>query len=63
MEVSGQFHAPIALPPRKESPVPTGWEAGWAPKWTLWRTDKFYLLLLKRKEKGEAILVTGREGP
>jgi hypothetical protein len=28
MEVSGQPHAPAALPPGKLSPVPTGWEAG-----------------------------------
>jgi len=30
MEVSGQLHAPAALLPEKEPPVPTGWEAGWA---------------------------------
>jgi hypothetical protein len=24
VEVSGQLHYPVALPPRKESPVPTG---------------------------------------
>jgi len=29
MEVSGQLHAPAALPPR-EKPVPIGKEAGWA---------------------------------
>jgi hypothetical protein len=28
MEVSGQLHAPAALPPGKESLVPIGWEAG-----------------------------------
>jgi hypothetical protein len=28
MEVSGQFHAPAALPPRKER-VPIGWGGGW----------------------------------
>jgi hypothetical protein len=27
MEVSGQLHGPVALPP-----VPTGWEAEWAPE-------------------------------
>jgi hypothetical protein len=32
MEVSGQFHAPAALPPGKELPVPIGKEAGWAPE-------------------------------
>jgi hypothetical protein len=38
MEVSGQFHAPAALPPGKEPLVPTGEEAGWAPEpfWTRW---------------------------
>ena len=30
MAVGGQRHAPGALPPRKD-PVPTVWEAGWAP--------------------------------
>jgi hypothetical protein len=28
MEVSGQLHAPPALPPGEEPPVPTGEEAG-----------------------------------
>jgi hypothetical protein len=39
LEVSGQFHAPVASPPGKEPPVPIGYEAGWAPKpaWTTWR--------------------------
>jgi len=30
MEVSGQLHAPAALPPEKELPKPIGEEAGWA---------------------------------
>jgi hypothetical protein len=36
IEVSGQLHVSIALPPGKETPVPTGYEAGWAPEavWT-----------------------------
>jgi hypothetical protein len=29
MEVSGQLHAPAALPPGKEPFVPIGYEAGW----------------------------------
>jgi hypothetical protein len=29
LEVSGQLHAPAALPPGKEPPVPIGKEAGW----------------------------------
>jgi len=32
MEVSGQLHAPAALPPRKEPHVPIGYEAVWAPE-------------------------------
>lgn len=28
MEVSGQLHALAAVPPGKETPVPTEWEAG-----------------------------------
>jgi hypothetical protein len=36
MEVSGQLHAPAALPQGKEPLVPIGWEAGRAPElvWT-----------------------------
>jgi hypothetical protein len=30
MEVSGELHAPAALPPWKEHPVPIGKEADWA---------------------------------
>jgi hypothetical protein len=39
MELRGQLHAP-----RGESPVPTGYEAGWAPEpfWTLWRSADCY---------------------
>jgi hypothetical protein len=39
--VSGQLHAPAALPPEKEPPVPIGYEAGWAPEpvWTTWRRE------------------------
>jgi hypothetical protein len=32
MEVSGQLHAPAALPPGKKPLVPIGYEAGWAPE-------------------------------
>jgi len=28
MEVSGQLHAPAALPPGKKPPVPNGWGVG-----------------------------------
>jgi len=42
MEVSGQLHAPAALPLGKEPLVPTEYEAGWDPEpvWTWWR-EKF----------------------
>jgi hypothetical protein len=42
MEMSCQLHAPAALSPRKESVVPIGFEAEWAPEpvWTLWRTEE-----------------------
>jgi hypothetical protein len=35
--VSGQLHAPAALPPGKEPPVPIGYEVGWTsePVWTM----------------------------
>jgi hypothetical protein len=38
MEVSGQLHAPAALPPGKEPLVTIGYDAGWAlePVWTWW---------------------------
>jgi hypothetical protein len=37
--VSGQLHAPAALPPGKEPPVPIGQEVRWTPEpvWTTWR--------------------------
>jgi hypothetical protein len=43
MDVSGQLHAPAALPPGKEPLVPTELEAGWAPEpfWTRWWREKF----------------------
>jgi hypothetical protein len=42
VEMSGQLHAAVALPLRKEPPVPIGKEAGWAPEpvWTLWSREK-----------------------
>jgi hypothetical protein len=42
MEVSGQLHVPAALPPGKEPPVSTGYEAGWAPGMvrTLWNGER-----------------------
>jgi len=46
MEVSGQPYAPEALPPRKETPMPLGEEAGWTPEtvWTRWRRKKILAL-------------------
>jgi hypothetical protein len=43
MELSGQLHAPAALPPGKDPLVPTGKETSWAPEpvWTWWWKDKF----------------------
>jgi hypothetical protein len=43
MEVSGQLHAPAALPPGKEPLVRTEQEAEWAPEpfWTRWCRKKF----------------------
>jgi hypothetical protein len=44
MEVSCQLHAPTTLPQGKESPVPIGQEAEWAPEpvWTLWSREKSF---------------------
>jgi hypothetical protein len=41
LEVSGQLHAPAALPPGKQPPVSIGYEAEWAPEpvWTTWRKE------------------------
>jgi hypothetical protein len=41
VKVSGQLHAPAALPPRKEPPVPIGEEVGWTsePVWMIWRRE------------------------
>jgi hypothetical protein len=43
--MSGQLHAPVALPPGKEPPVPTGEETGWAPEEVrmLWREKNLAL--------------------
>jgi hypothetical protein len=38
MEVSGQLHAPAALPPEIESPVPIRWTP--EPVWTTWSREK-----------------------
>jgi hypothetical protein len=42
MEVSGQLHAPAALPPGTEPPILIGYEARWArgSVRTLWRREK-----------------------
>jgi hypothetical protein len=39
-----QLHTAAALPPGKESPVPIGWEAGWAlePVCALWSREKSF---------------------
>jgi hypothetical protein len=41
LEVSGQLHAPIALSPAKEPPVPIGYKVVWTPEpvWTTWRRE------------------------
>jgi hypothetical protein len=46
MEVRGQFHAPDALNPEKEPPVPIVKEAVWAqwPVWMLWREENLLSL-------------------
>jgi hypothetical protein len=40
MELSGQLHAPVALPPGKQPPVRTESEVGSEPVWTLWSGQK-----------------------
>jgi hypothetical protein len=43
MKVSGQLHAPAALPLEKVSLLPIGQEAEWAPEpvWTQWWIEKY----------------------
>jgi hypothetical protein len=43
MEVSGQFHAATTLPP-----VPSGYEAVWAPE-PVWTLEEEKILLKKRR--------------
>jgi hypothetical protein len=42
MEVSGQLHAPAALPQGKQLPLAIVYEAAWAQEqvWMLWRREK-----------------------
>jgi len=42
MEVSGQPRPSAPLTSKNELPVPTEYEAGWAPQtvWTLWSVEK-----------------------
>jgi hypothetical protein len=53
MEMSGQLHAPASLLSRKESLVPIGQEAWWAPEptWPFWRRRKNLLPLLENVQK------------
>jgi hypothetical protein len=51
MKVSGQLHAPAALLPGKEPPIPMGEEAVWAPE--------PILMLLRRKN----LALTGNRTP
>jgi hypothetical protein len=41
--MSGQLHAPAALPPEKESPVPIEKDNEWAPE-PVWMTRKKKIL-------------------
>jgi hypothetical protein len=42
MAMSDRLHAPTALSPEKQPPVPIGQKAKWAPEpvWTLWTKEK-----------------------
>jgi hypothetical protein len=44
MEVSGQFHAKTALPPRQAPSTATEYETLWGPEpvWTFWRREKYF---------------------
>jgi hypothetical protein len=45
LEISDQLHALAALLPGKETTIPIGYEAGWAPEavWKTWKEEKSYL--------------------
>jgi hypothetical protein len=57
MDVSGQLHVPSAFHPKKEPPVPIGYEAGWAPEavMTLWGKEKSLVLTGNRTPPVQAI--------
>jgi hypothetical protein len=52
MEVSGQLHAPAALPSRKVPPVPSEYKAGWAQSQSgLCREEKTFFPLPEIKTR------------
>jgi hypothetical protein len=55
MEVNDQLHAPAALPPGKQTLIPTGYEAGWAQsRYGRYEAEKNLLdLSLDTLESGE----------
>jgi hypothetical protein len=57
MKMSVHLHAPAALHPVKELPVPIGYEARWTPEpvWTLWRREKYYALARNRTPAVQAL--------
>jgi hypothetical protein len=60
--MSGQLHAPAALPPGKEPTVPTGQEVGWAPEpiLTTWRRENTTLYRDSNSDPSVAQLAASR---
>jgi hypothetical protein len=57
MEVSGQLHAPAALPPGNEPPITIGQEVGWASE----LMEYTLLILLKTKRSKHRSLGTEKD--
>jgi hypothetical protein len=59
MEVSGQFHVPVTLTPRKIPPVPIAQKVDWTlhPDWALWRIEKTFASV------GNRILISPSSSP
>jgi hypothetical protein len=55
MEVSGQLHAPTALPP-----VPIQWETGWASEtvWVFWTREKSLAHLLNKPNRNMVVTIS-----
>jgi hypothetical protein len=65
MGVSGQRHAQAAFCPRERTPVPTGYEAGWASElvWTQRLEEKSFASAGDRTQVLQAVVIHYTEVP